>query len=121
MAFPATITLTVNAVAKVLDRVNDGNYASEYLLVNATEQYKLLIRHTVEPKDSNGLVFKRHNVFLEHIVFPTATTLIKKRTVTVTLRNDQYDEPSNVSDIAKALNVWMAASTNTLDLAKGSN
>jgi len=121
MAFPATITLTINAIAKVLDRVNDGNNSSEYLLATATESFTLKIRQSVESVDSDGLVMKRHNVFFEHIVYPTPTSAIKRRTVTVTVRNDRYDDPALATYVGKAVTSWLGTSTNMDDLVKGAN
>lgn len=119
--FPATITLTVNAIAKVLNRVNQDSYGSEYQLNGATELYNLKIRHSTDPVDGDGLVMKRHNVFVEHIVYPTPTTAMKKDTVTVTFRHDKYNDPTGVVDIVKAVNVWLGTTTNLADLGAGVN
>lgn len=119
--FPATITLTVNAVAKVLNRVNQDNYGSEYQLNAATESFNLKIRHSIDSRDGDGLVMKRHNVFVEHVVYPTPTTAMKKETVTVTLRHDQFTDPVGVGDITKAVNVWLGTGTNIADLGAGVN
>lgn len=69
MAFGATLTITVNAVAKVLNRINQDNYGSEYLFRGTTEEYRVQIRHN---KESNvpGVTRKdRHFVKVIHTVF----------------------------------------------------
>jgi len=78
MAFPDTITITVNSVAKVLTRVNSGQeYTSEYRLRGTLDEYRLKIRHT-SFKDAAraGLAINRHNVELVHTVFPVSPSLI---------------------------------------------
>lgn len=67
-----TLTLTVNSVAKVLTRINQDAYASEYRLISDTESWVLKIRNTVEK--SGGYTYDRHNVEVVHITFATATT-----------------------------------------------
>ncbi len=78
MAFGATITITVNAVAQVLNRINQDAYGSEWLLRTSTEEYRCKIRHSSEsnPKDVDPRLrgMDRHNVELTHTVFATATT-----------------------------------------------
>jgi hypothetical protein len=119
--FPATITLTVATVAKVLNRVNQDSYGSEYQLNDTLDSWNLKFRHSTDPLDGDGVAMKRHNVFLEHVVYPTATTLMKKDTVTVTFRHDKYSAPLSVSDIAKAVNVWLGPATNLVDVTAGIN
>lgn len=74
MAFPDTITITVNAVAKVLVRVNSGkDYAAEYRLRGTLDEYRMAIRHTsFNDKARGGLTVNRHNVELIHTVYPVA-------------------------------------------------
>jgi hypothetical protein len=78
MAFGATITVTVNAVAQVLNRINQDQYGSEWLLRTTTEEYRCKIRHSQEtnPKDVDPRLrgMDRHNVELTHTVFATSTT-----------------------------------------------
>lgn len=119
--FPATITLTVDTIAKILNRVNQDNYGSEYQLNGATESYNLKIRHSTDSVDKDGLVMKRHNVFVEHVVYPTPTTAMKKETITVTLRHDQYSDPIGIVDITKAVNAWLGSGTVLADLGAGVN
>lgn len=119
--FPATITLTVNAIAKVLNRVNQDNYGSEYQLNGSTESFVLKIRHTVDSTDGDGLSMKRHNVFVEHIIFPTVTDPLQKFTYTATLRHGSFNDPTNSVDLAKAVNAWLGTSTNMADIGAGVN
>lgn len=119
--FPATITLTVNAIAKVLNRVNQDSYGSEYQLVDVLDSWNLKIRHTIDSIDADGLAMRRHNVFVEHVVYPTPTTFMKKDTYTVTLRHDTGQAAVSVIDVAKAVNVWLAAATNLADVGNGIN
>lgn len=119
--FPSTITLTINAVAKVLNRVNQDSYGSEYQYNGSTESINLKIRHSKDSVDGDGLVLKRHNVFVEHVVFPTPTASMKKFTYTVTVRQDQFSGTAESVDLGKAVNVWLAAGTNFADLGAGVN
>jgi hypothetical protein len=111
MAFGATITLTVNAVAKVLNRINQDNYGSEYSLESALDTWNLRIRHSVDKPDSDGMVMKRHNFYLEHITFPTTLLPMYKESVTWTTRHGKYDGNTQVGYDAKACLVYLAASS----------
>jgi hypothetical protein len=119
--FPSTITLTVNSIAKVLQRVNQDSYGSEYQLLDTLDSWNLKIRHSTDSVDGDGLIMKRHNVFIEHVVYPTATTLMKKDSYTLTMRHDRFSAPTSAVDIAKAANVWLATSTNLADIGGGAN
>jgi len=119
--FANTITLTIGGSARVLNRVNQDNFGSEYQLANATESIVMKIRHSVDKADGDGLIMKRHNVYVERTVYPTSTTLMRKFTTTVTLRHGKFDDPLDVDALYKALGVWLGTSTNSADLAGGSN
>jgi len=66
-----TLTVTINAVAKVLTRVNQDSYSSEYRLKSATESLVLKIRNTTEKYQ--GYTYERHNVDLSWIINATTT------------------------------------------------
>lgn len=123
MAFGATITLTVNAVAKILNRINQDNYGSEYSLLTATDSWNLKIRHSTDKVDSDGMVMLRHNMYLEHITYPTATVLMTKESVTWTTRVGKFDGNTQEGYDAKALIVYLTASSYTAvdDLNNGLN
>lgn len=66
-----TLTVTINAVAKVLTRVNQDSYSSEYRLKTATESLILKVRNTTEKYQ--GYLYDRHNVDLSWIINATST------------------------------------------------
>lgn len=68
-----TLTVTINSVAKVLTRVNQDNFSSQYQLVSATEKLVLKIRNSTEK--SAGYIYDRHNVELSWLIFATSTVL----------------------------------------------
>lgn len=78
MAFPDTITITVNAVAKVLVALKSGNpLESKYLLRGTTDQYELRIAHkTYKDSSRAGTVVNRHTAELIHTVYPVAPAVI---------------------------------------------
>jgi len=102
-----TLTLTVNSVAKVLTRINQDNYGSEYRLTTATERYVLKIRHSSQ--NVGGKTFDQHNVLVEHTVFGTATDVEKKMTASVTLRGQIGTDPAALDYLSDALGVLVAA------------
>ncbi len=92
MAFGSTLTLTVNSVAKVLNRINDENYGSEYYLRSATDEYRAKVRHSKEAKQADGRWKDRHNVEITHTVFATSTTPVFERTISFTARVPNDDD-----------------------------
>jgi hypothetical protein len=92
MAFGATLTITVNAVAKVLNRINQDNYGSEYYLRSSTDEYRVKIRHSKESPLSDGRQFDRHNVEVTHTVFATSTVPEIKRIDSFTNRTLANDD-----------------------------
>lgn len=92
MAFGATLTITVNSVAKVLNRINQDNYGSEYLLRGPTDEFRMKIRHSKENPKPDGSRLDRHNVELTHTVFKTSTTPEIVRVVGTTIRVPYNDD-----------------------------
>lgn len=68
--FDSTITVTINSVAKVLNRISSDGYTSEYLLREATGDFRLKIRHTSYKRKQNGVQVDRHSVELVETVYP---------------------------------------------------
>lgn len=73
MAFGATLSITINAVAKVLNRINQDNYGSEYYLREATKAYRVKIRHSkVKATAATPYEQDRHNAELTITTFATS-------------------------------------------------
>ena len=102
-----TLTLTVNSVAKVLTRINQDNYGSEYRLLSATERYVLKIRN--QTQKSGTRLFDQHNVLVEHTVFGITSDLDKVMTVSTTLRGQQGTDPAALDFLSDALGVLVAS------------
>lgn len=96
MAFGSTLTLTVNSVAKVLNRINQDNYGSEYLLRNGSvDEYRVKIRHSKEAPDAAGTVKDRHNIDVTHTIFATSTTKQIVRNFYIIARINSDDDLTN--------------------------
>jgi hypothetical protein len=108
-----TLTVTINAVAKVLTRVNQDNFSSQYQLVSATESLILKIRHTTEK--SGGYSYTRHNVELSWLIFATPTTFEQHYVASQTFKhrvgapNDPTVLAQEVAGLATLVNAQAAA------------
>jgi hypothetical protein len=71
MSFSDTITITINSVAKVLNRVNQDGYASEYFLRETTQDFRLKLRNTSYVK-ANGKPTARHNIDFTQTIYAVA-------------------------------------------------
>lgn len=92
MAFADTLTITINSVAKVLNRINQDQYSSEYFLRGTTEEFRLKIRHTSYTNSVTGKLTDRHNVELVQTVYPVApATVATIRKSYVVLENERAD------------------------------
>lgn len=74
--FADTLTITINSVAKVLTRVNQDGYSSEYLLREATGEFRLRLRNTSYTDKSRAVVVHRHNIELTETIYPTAPATV---------------------------------------------
>nr|UJQ85378.1 MAG: hypothetical protein 2 [Leviviridae sp.] len=105
-------SVTVNAVAKSMQKINQDKYSSEYLLVSATDEFRLHIRNTSALNRQRGVVINRHNVELVHTVYPVApATLSTVRKVYFVIENQQGDTLADPTYVASALFAWATASS----------
>lgn len=111
--FADTITITVNSVAKVLNKINQDGYSSEYYLRSTTDQYQLFIRNSrVSDKKRPGANMDQHNVELIHTVFPVApATLSTVRRCFATFLNQEGDTLSDPLNDALGFLAWLSASS----------
>lgn len=91
--FADTITITINSVAKVLTRINQDKYSSEYFLRGSDEEFKLNIRHTsYVDKTRGGVKVDRHNVeFIQRVYAVAPVTVDTVRKQYLVLENDSKD------------------------------
>jgi len=112
--FADTITMTVNAVDHVLNRINDSDpYSSEYYLRSTTDEYRLFIRNSkVVDKKRPLATMDQHNVELIHTIYPVApSTLSTVRRCFCTFFNQQGDTLVDPKYDAIALLGWLVAGT----------
>lgn len=74
MAFSSTFTITINSVAKVLSKIRQDDYASEWLLLETTGEYRMKVRHSTRVDAVTKQEYHRHNLELVYTVYKTATT-----------------------------------------------
>lgn len=88
-----TLTVTINAVAKVLTRIRDDGYSSEYLLRGTADEFRLKIRHSsYTDKARGGKVIDRHNLELVHTVYPVSPSVVPTiRKAYVVFENEATD------------------------------
>jgi thermostable 8-oxoguanine DNA glycosylase len=93
MAFPDTVTITINAQAKVLTKVKSDDYSSEYRLRTAgVDELRMLIRNTSYKDKSSGRMVDRHAVELTQTLVPVAPSEISTvRKSYLVLENQQLD------------------------------
>lgn len=91
--FADTLTITINGAAKVLTRVNQDGYSSEYRLRAAGESFSLKLRNTsFKDKSRGGVSVDRHAMELVHTVEPVApATVATIRKTYAVIENDISD------------------------------
>lgn len=97
--FSDTITITINSVAKVLTKINQDGYSSEYLLREATGSFSLKLRNSTYMDKTRKIKVDRHNVELVqtvNAVAPATNDTVRK--FYSVLENDTVD---GNTDIAK--------------------
>lgn len=110
-ADPAVIT--INGVAKSLQRINQDGYSSEYLLRTATEEFRLKVRNSPRMDKSRNVTIDRHNIDLTHTVFPVSPSLLSTiRKTYVVVENQQGDTLTDPVLVASGLLAYLTASTN---------
>lgn len=100
MAFPDTVTITINTVAKVLTKVRSDDYSSEYRLRTAgVDEFRFFIRNSSYRDKTTGRMVDRHSVELTQTILPVAPSEIPTvRKMYNVLENQQVD---TIADPAK--------------------
>jgi hypothetical protein len=87
-----TLTVTINAVGIVLNRINQDAYASQYYYGNATDSYTVNIRHTKESATTGKPQMIRHNIEFIHVKFGVAPAPDVTRNMFTTIREPYNDD-----------------------------
>lgn len=99
-----TITVTYNAVANTLTKINQDNYSSEYLKRTATEELRVRIRHQNESVRNGQPAYERHQVDLTRTEFETATTPERVYQAYTVYRLQKGADPDKAELLVAALN-----------------
>lgn len=93
--FTDPLVITINAVAKNLIRINQDGYSSEYLLKEATGEYRVKLRNSSwTDKTRGGKKVDRHNVELIYTIYPVSPAIYP------TIRKDYHVFEMDVGDDA---------------------
>lgn len=90
--FSDTLSVTINAVAKTLVRINQDRYSSEYFLRETLGEFTLRIRNSSYIEKTRKVNVDRHNIELIHTIYPVAPALVPTvRKAYVVFENDRGD------------------------------
>lgn len=70
----SSITLTVNAVAKVMNLINQDAYSAEYAFFDTTEKWVVKVSHKRDKANKDGIVYGRHVVDFTQTVYANGAT-----------------------------------------------
>lgn len=107
--FGDSITITVNAEAKALKKINQDSYSSEYLLRETTGEFRLRVRHSKEKAQLRGEPMDRHNVELTRTVFGVSPDDGYTTVVSTTIRNAERISGVEVDQLSDGLADWIKA------------
>lgn len=101
------ITVTINAVDRVLPRINNDNYSSVYRLKWTDNELTVTVRHSYEGKEGAAQM-ERHNVDMVHKIVDALGVTKTYQTYTVFRfpRSSAVTVP--VQDVT-GLNAWVTA------------
>lgn len=98
-----TITITVNAVAKAMKKINQDSYSAEYLLRETTGEYRLKIRHSNEKAQGNKIPMDRHNAEFTYTKFEDGVIPSSTTVVSTTIRNPRNAVAAEVDLLSDGL------------------
>lgn len=105
---PLVITLGGSGgTAKSLVKINQDSYGSEYYLREATQEFRVKIRHSRETPKVGATPLERHAFELTQTIFGTGGDPDVVRQVYTILRNEKADTAASVADLGEALSYYM--------------
>lgn len=103
-------TVTVNAVAKVMPRINQDNNTSVYRLRSTTDEYVLTIKHNTG-KIAGGAFGEGHVVKVEYTVFATSTVPESTMNTWLTIQNGDGMDLTVVKNVVLGLCAYATGAT----------
>ena len=119
--FAATISITINSVAKVLQRIKDNEGSSSYRLRETDGEYNLTIRQSSYLKKGAVMNTERHAVELVHTLYPVAPAtvpIIRKQYMV--LENEVRDTTAAVQKFSSGFAAFLTDAV-ALQLINGEN
>nr|UJQ85481.1 MAG: putative coat protein [Leviviridae sp.] len=108
MSFANPLVISVNAVNKTLQKINQDAFGSEYYLREATQEFRVKIRHSNEKATTGTGLVHRSNIEITQTVFAVApATVDNVRQVYLVLRNGKTDDAIAVGYLGSALSALM--------------
>jgi hypothetical protein len=102
MAFAKPLVIAYAAGTKTLQHINQDSYGSEYFLREATQEFRVKIRHTKETKTATGQMV-RHNVEFTRTVYGTAGASDVIQQAYLVFRHDYKDSITDASEIGASM------------------
>lgn len=94
-----TLTVTINGVGKILNRIADDGYTSEYLLRGTLDEFRVKIRHSSYTDTKRAVAIERHNVELTQTIYPVApSTKSTVRKAYTILENETGDAGTDLQN-----------------------
>jgi len=103
MAFTEPFTLGIGGSTKNLVRIDSGRGASEYLLTEAHQEFRAVIRSQELKVESDGRKRIRHNLSARWTVFATSTVPQLVRIASVTFEHYFGDDVTVYDDLVLAV------------------
>lgn len=114
----SSITLTVNAVAKAMNLINQDSYSGEYLLQEATEEWRLKVSHQKQSANKvTGVVYERHVADFTRTVYavPGVSPEIQNRVYTTWVQ--KAGDTVSTNHLSAALGTYLTASSGAKTVA----
>lgn len=106
-----TLTLTIGEEPKVLNRINQDNYATRYYLHDGLQEFTVVVRHSREKL--RGVQYDVHNIELQRVVFATLTAPADQQFCWFSVRNQASTPRTELADQNEALVALLDSSTLT--------
>jgi hypothetical protein len=103
-------SITVNAVAKSMPRIELGSGSAIYRLRTTTDEYLFSIRHT-DGKITGGVAGESHTMRVKYTVFATATVPEQVFYATLSLQNGDGMDLTQARYVTLALCAWAVSAT----------